>query len=199
MEDKTMKRVCVFCGANPGARPIYAEVARALGQQIAAEGMDLVYGGGKVGLMGVVADAAMQAGAEVDGVIPEALMQREVGHGSVTRLHVVRSMHERKAMMAELSDGFVILPGGFGTLEEVFEVLTWSQLGLHGKGAVFLDVEGYWEGMMTLLDSMQREGFLKPEHRLLAMRADTPEQAISMLRNFRAPAVPKWIESPAQA
>jgi len=194
-----MKRVCVFCGANPGARPVYADVARALGEHIAAEGMDLVYGGGKVGLMGVVADAAMQAGAEVDGVIPEALMQREVGHGSVTRLHVVRSMHERKAMMAELSDGFVILPGGFGTLEEVFEVLTWSQLGLHGKGAVFLDVEGYWQGMMLLLDSMQREGFLKPEHRLLAMRAETPEQAIALLRNFRAPAVPKWIESPAQA
>ncbi|WP_441295823.1 TIGR00730 family Rossman fold protein [Roseomonas cutis] len=195
----TMERICVFCGANAGNRAEYAEAARALGQAIAARGMGLVYGGGKVGLMGLVADAALAAGAEVDGIIPEALMQREVGHGSVTRLHVVQSMHERKAMMAELSDGFVILPGGFGTLEEVFEVLTWSQLGLHEKGAVFLDIAGYWDGLLRTLDAMQREGFLKPEHRLLAMRAEDPGQALDMLAAFRPPPVTKWIESPAQA
>ncbi|APT57711.1 Rossman fold protein, TIGR00730 family [Roseomonas gilardii] len=197
-ETKTLKRVCVFCGASGGARPVYAETARALGEAIAARGLDLVYGGGKVGLMGVVADAALANGSEVDGVIPEALMQREVGHGSVTRLHVVGSMHERKAMMAELSDGFVILPGGFGTMEEVFEVLTWSQLGLHTKGAVFLDVDGYWTHLMKALDGMQAEGFLKPEHRLLAMRAETPDQALDMLAAFRPPEVARWIVSPAQ-
>ena len=195
----TMERICVFCGANSGSRPEYAQAARRLGQAIAARGLGLVYGGGKVGLMGILADAALAAGAEVDGVIPEALMQREVGHGSVTRLHVVRSMHERKALMAELSDGFVILPGGFGTLEEVFEVLTWSQLGLHEKGSVFLDVLGYWNGLLGTLDAMQGEGFLKPEHRLLAMRSDDPEQALDMLAAFRPPPVTKWIESQAQA
>ncbi|MFT8245612.1 TIGR00730 family Rossman fold protein [Roseomonas sp. BN140053] len=194
-----MQRVCVFCGANPGARPVFAEAARALGTAIAARGLGLVYGGGKVGLMGVVADAALGAGSEVDGVIPDALMERELGHGSVTRLHVVRSMHERKAMMAELSDGFVVLPGGFGTLEEAFEVLTWSQLGLHNKGTVFLDVEGYWGGMLSTLDAMQDAAFLKPEHRLLAMRAETADQALDMLASFRPPPVAKWIETPAQA
>ena len=194
-----MKKVCVFCGANPGANPAYAEAAKALGYAIAARGMGLVYGGGKVGLMGVVADAALEAGAEVDGVIPEHLMQRELGHGSVTRLHIVDSMHERKALMAKLSDGFVVLPGGFGTLEEAFEVLTWSQLGLHKKGTVFLDVQGYWSKLNEMLDSMTAEGFVKPEHRLLSMTAETPDQTLDMLAAFHPPEVTRWIERVSQA
>jgi len=194
-----MKKVCVFCGANPGTNPAHAEAARALGHAIAARGMGLVYGGGKVGLMGIVADAALEGGAEVDGVIPEHLMQRELGHGSVTRLHVVASMHERKAMMAALSDGFVVLPGGFGTLEEAFEVLTWSQLGLHRKGTVFLDVKGYWSKLNAMLDSMADEGFVKPEHRALALTAGHSEEALDMLAAFRPPEVTRWIERVAQA
>ena len=194
-----MKKVCVFCGANPGTDPAHAEGARALDHAIAARGLGLVYGGGKVGLMGIVADAALEGGAEVDGVIPEHLMQRELGHGSVTRLHVVASMHERKAMMAALSDGFVVLPGGFGTLEEAFEVLTWSQLGLHRKGTVFLDVKGYWSRLNAMLDSMAEEGFVKPDHRALALTAGNPEEALDMLADFRPPEVTRWIERVAQA
>ncbi|MFC0385356.1 LOG family protein [Muricoccus vinaceus] len=194
-----MKKVCVFCGANSGADPAHAEAARALGHAIAARGLGLVYGGGKVGLMGVVADAALEGGAEVDGVIPEHLMQRELGHGSVTRLHVVSSMHERKAMMAALSDGFVVLPGGFGTLEEAFEVLTWSQLGLHRKGTVFLDVKGYWSRLNAMLDSMAEEGFVKHEHRALALTAGDADQALDQLAAFRPPEVTRWIERVAQA
>jgi len=194
-----MKKVCVFCGANPGTDPAFAEAARALGHAIAERGLGLVYGGGKVGLMGVVADAALEAGAEVDGVIPEHLMQRELGHGSVTRLHVVSSMHERKALMADLSDGFVVLPGGFGTLEEAFEVLTWSQLGLHKKGTVFLDVNGYWTGLNAMMDGMVEAGFVKPEHRILSLTAETPDQSLDMLAAYRPPEVTRWIERVAQA
>ncbi|WP_426959583.1 TIGR00730 family Rossman fold protein [Muricoccus radiodurans] len=195
----TIENVCVFCGANPGARPAYAETARELGQAIAGRGMGLVYGGGKVGLMGVVADAALAGGATVQGVIPEHLMQRELGHGSVSKLHVVASMHERKALMAKLSDGFIVLPGGFGTMEEAFEVLTWSQLGLHRKGVVFLDVNGFWSRLMETMDGMAEEGFVRPEHRLLAMLAETPDQALDMLAAFRPPEVTRWIERVAQA
>ena len=194
-----MERVCVFCGASAGSRPAYASAARALGESIAARGLGLVYGGGKVGLMGAVADAALGAGAAVDGVIPEPLMARELGHGSVTRLHVVSSMHERKARMAELSDGFVVLPGGFGTLEEAAEALTWSQLGFQKKGVVFLDVEGYWTRLCASFDFMTQEGFVRPEHRLLAMRAEAPGQALDMLAAFRSPAVTRWIERAEQA
>jgi uncharacterized protein (TIGR00730 family) len=194
-----MKGVCVFCGANSGNRPDYAGAARDLGHAIAARGLNLVYGGGKVGLMGVVADAALEGGARVDGVIPEHLIQRELGHGSVTQLHVVTSMHERKALMAELSDGFIVLPGGFGTLEEAFEVLTWGQLGLHRKGVVFLDVDGFWSRLFDMIRGMEAEGFVRPEHGMIAMRAETPEQALDILANYRAPEVTRWIERVAQA
>ncbi len=194
-----MERICVFCGASAGGRPAYDAAARALGRAIAARGLGLVYGGGRVGLMGAVADAALAAGATVDGVIPSALMERELGHGSVTQLHVVSSMHERKAMMAELSDGFVVLPGGFGTLEEAAEALTWSQLGFQRKGVVFLDVEGYWTRLCASFDFMAAEGFVRPEHRALAMRAATPDQALDLLADFRPPAVTRWIERADQA
>jgi uncharacterized protein (TIGR00730 family) len=192
-----LKRVCVFCGANPGLNPAFAEAARAMGEAIAARGLGLVYGGGHVGLMGIVADAAMRAGAEVIGIIPEVLMRREVGHGAITELHVVATMHERKKMMADLSDGFIVMPGGVGTLEEAVEAFTWTQLGIHDKGIIFLDVNGYWQRMADLLDHMVSEGFVKPEQRSIAEFVASPEEALEALARFEAPAVKSWA-SPQQ-
>jgi len=192
-----IRRVCVFCGASSGARPVYAETAAALGQEIAARGLGLVYGGGHVGLMGVVADAALAAGAHVTGVIPEALLRREVGHGALTDLRVVGSMHERKAMMAELSQGFIVLPGGFGTLEEAAEILTWSQLGIHRKVLVFLDVESFWAPLIGMFDRMGGEGFLRPETRGLVRVAHSPQAALDALSEFVVPPAPSWL-TPAQ-
>lgn len=188
-----MKRVCVFCGSSPGADPAYAAAATALGQAIAARGLGLVYGGGKIGLMGTVADAAIQAGAEVIGVIPEGLLRKELGHGALTELRVVKSMHERKAMMASLSDGFIVLPGGFGTLEEAVEILTWTQLGLQKAGLVFLDVQGFWSGLAGVFDQMVAQGFVRPHHRRLAPCAPTPEAALDLLAGFEPPAETVWI------
>ncbi|WP_203072782.1 LOG family protein [Falsiroseomonas ponticola] len=181
------KRICVFCGSAPGVRPAYAEAARELGRVVAKRGLGLVYGGGAVGLMGIAADAALQAGAEVIGVIPHGLLKREVGHGGGVEMHVVDTMHERKAMMADLSDGFIVLPGGFGTLEEAVEALTWAQLGIQAKGVVFLDVEGFWQPFLKTLDFMQVEGFVRPGQRPLAMQAATVEEAIDKLAAFRPP------------
>ncbi|KAA2214222.1 LOG family protein [Teichococcus oryzae] len=189
-----MKRVCVFCGSNPGLNPAYANAARALGRAIAGRGLGLVYGGGHVGLMGIVADAAMREGAEVIGIIPETLMRREVGHGAITDLRVVSTMHERKAMMADLSDGFVVLPGGIGTLEEAVEAFTWTQLGIHNKGLVFLDTAGYWERLGAVFDHMVTEGFLHEKHRALATLAATPEEALDALASFTPVTVEKWAE-----
>lgn len=188
-----LRRVCVFCGSAAGARADYAEAAAALGRAVAARGIGLVYGGGAVGLMGVVADAAMAAGAEVIGVIPEALLRREVGHGALTELRVVETMHQRKALMAELSDGFVVLPGGLGTLEEAAEALTWAQLGIHAKGVVLLDVAGFWAGLHGMLDHMAAEGFVRPHHRGLALRADAPEAALDALAAFAPPPGERWL------
>jgi uncharacterized protein (TIGR00730 family) len=192
-----MKRVCVFCGANPGTNPAYAEAARAMGTAIAARGLGLVYGGGHVGLMGIVADAAMRAGAEVTGIIPEVLMRREVGHGAITHLHVVATMHERKKMMADLSDGVVVLPGGVGTLEEAVEAFTWTQLGIHDKGLVFLDTDGYWQGLARLFDHMVAEGFVRPDQRSIASFTADPMEALDALAAFRPPSTPSWA-TPAQ-
>ena len=189
-----MKRVCVFCGSNSGARPAYAAAARALGQAIAERGLGLVYGGGKVGLMGIVADAAMAAGGEVIGIIPETLMRREVGHGALSELRVVATMHERKALMADLSDGFVVLPGGIGTLEEAVEAMTWTQLGIHDKGLVFLDTEGYWQRQAAALDHMVAEGFLNAQHRSMVKLVQTPAQALDALEGFRPVVAEKWAE-----
>jgi len=160
-----MKSVCVYCGSSIGARPVYAQQAAALGTRLASEGLALVYGGGNVGLMSVVADAALAAGGEVIGVIPEQLVGWEVAHTGLTRLEIVATMHERKARMFDLSDAFVALPGGFGTLDEMFEMLTWRQLGLGDKPCAFLDVDGYFAPLMAMLDRMLREGFLREEHR----------------------------------
>jgi uncharacterized protein (TIGR00730 family) len=184
---KPFKRICVFCGSASGARPAYAEAARALGREVARRGIGLVYGGGAVGLMGIAADAALGAGAEVIGVIPYGLLKREVGHGGGVEMHIVDTMHQRKAKMAELADGFVVLPGGYGTLEEAVEALTWAQLGIQGKGVVFLDIEGYWRPFMAALDHMQAEGFIRPAHRPLAMLAGTPAAAIEALEAFEPP------------
>jgi len=188
-----MKRVCVFCGAQPGFDPVHAELATALGRAIGARGLGLVYGGGKVGLMGIVADAALKAGAEVIGVIPAALVDRELGHGGVTELRIVPSMHVRKAEMNELSDGFVVLPGGIGTLEESVEIHSWAQLGIHRKGLVYLDVDDYWAPFFALLERMSGAGFVRPEHAGLALRASTPEAALDALANWTPPSVTRWM------
>ena len=188
-----LQRVCVFCGAQPGHDPAHAALAASLGREIAARGLGLVYGGGKVGLMGIVADAALSDGAEVVGVIPEALMDRELGHGGCTELRVVPSMHVRKAEMNELSDGFVVLPGGIGTLEEAVEIQSWAQLGIHGKGLVYLDVDGYWEPFFALLARMQEAGFVRPEHARLALHADSPAEALDLLAAWQPPAVTRWM------
>lgn len=191
---RELKRVCVFCGSSPGARPAYAEAARAMGRALAERGIGLVYGGGKVGLMGVVADAVLKAGGEVVGVIPEALLAREVGHGGVTELRVVRSMHERKATMADLSDAFVALPGGFGTWEEYCEVLTWAQLGIHPKPCGILNVAGYYDPLLALVDHAVSEGFVRPGHRTLVLQATDPAEMLDLLRDFRPPPTIPWIE-----
>ncbi len=184
---RTLRRICVFCGSSPGVKPAYAEAARALGREVARRGVGLVYGGGAVGLMGIAADAALQAGAEVIGVIPYGLLKREVGHGGGVEMHVVSTMHERKAKMAELSDGFVVLPGGYGTLEEAVEALTWAQLGIQDKGVVFLDVEGFWGPFLGALDHMTEQGFIRPPHRPLAMRAPDVGAALDALANYTKP------------
>jgi len=193
-----MRRVCVFCGSSPGARPDYAAAAEALGRAIAARGLGLVFGGGAVGLMGVLSRAALAAGAEVTGIIPHGLVMREAGNRDLPDLRVVDSMHERKALMAELADGFVVLPGGFGTLEEAVEALTWLQLGIHRKGVVFVDTLGFWARQMAALDHMVAEGFLRPETRALAILAPGPEAALDALAAFTPPEVPAWLR-PGQA
>jgi len=188
-----MRRVCVFCGSSHGASPVYAEAARDLGRRLARRGLGLVYGGGNVGLMGEVADAALAAGGEVIGVIPYALEAREVAHSGLTELHVVDSMHERKALMADLSDGFLALPGGIGTLEEFFEVWTWGQLGLHAKPCGLLDVAGYYAPLLAFLDRTVEEGFLRPAHREVVLVDTDPEALLDRMAAFTPPRVEKWM------
>ena len=188
-----MKRICVFCGSSPGNRPVYAEAARATGRLLAERGIGLVYGGGNVGLMGEVADAVMAAGGEVTGVIPKALLEREVGHRGLTTLHVVGTMHERKALMVDLSDGFVALPGGYGTLDELCEALTWSQLGIHARPCGVLNVDGYFDALLALFDHAVREGFVREAHRRLVLEAAEAAALLEAMAGFRAPEGEKWI------
>src|SRR5262245_15001901 len=188
-----MNRVCVFCGSSMGGRAEYTEAAARTGELIARRGLGLVYGGGHVGLMGVVADAALAAGGEVIGVITQALLDREVAHTGLTELLVVRTMHERKARMAALSDAFLVLPGGIGTLEEFFEVWTWGQLGEHAKPVGLVNVGGYYDGLIGFVDAMQAEGFLKAKHREMLIVADTPAAALDAFARYEPPAVGKWI------
>lgn len=189
-----MRRVCVFCGSSGGRRAAYREAAQRLGRSLARRGTGLVYGGGSVGLMGLLADAVLAGGGEVDGVIPRRLARKEIAHAGLTRLHRVGSMHQRKALMADLSDAFVALPGGMGTLEELAEVLTWSQLGLHGKPCALLDVEGYWRPLVAFFDHAAEEGFLRPEHRAILLVETDPEALLDRLAAWKAPAAERWID-----
>ena len=187
-----MNSVCVFCGSSEGSRPSYAETAREMGAQIARSGLALVCGGGKVGLMGAVAGAALEEGGEVVGVIPKALVAREIAHTGLTELHVVGTMHERKRLMADLSDGFVTLPGGYGTLEEFCEVLSWAQLGIHGKPCGLLDVDGFWEPLVTLLDKAVAEGFAHSNHRSLVLTEQDPHTLLSLMSRYTPPEARGW-------
>ena len=189
-----MKRVCVFCGSNRGRQSIYAKSARHMGKTLAARGMGLVYGGGHVGLMGVIADAALAAGANVIGVIPRAMVDKELAMEGLTEMHIVDTMHQRKALMAELSDGFVALPGATGTADELFEILTWAQLGLHGKPIGLLNVGGYFDPLLTWLNQAVKEGFLKPVHRRLLLEGKEVEKLLDLLQSYRPRRnVGKWI------
>jgi uncharacterized protein (TIGR00730 family) len=188
-----VRRVCVFCGASPGHRPVYAEAARRLGRLLASRGTGLVFGGGRVGLMGVVADAVLAAGGEVVGVIPRALVEKEVAHDRLTDLHVVDTMHERKALMVDLSDGFVALPGGVGTLDELSEVLSWAQLGLHRKPCGVLNVEGYFDPLLAMLDRGVAEGFVRPEDRAFLLVDDEPAALLDRMGASRPAPVPRWV------
>ncbi|HJU42381.1 MAG TPA: TIGR00730 family Rossman fold protein [Vicinamibacterales bacterium] len=189
-----MRRVCVFCGSNVGQQHAYAEAAQTMGALLARRGIGLVYGGGNVGLMGVIADAALAAGGDVIGVIPQALANREIAHTGVSALHVVDSMHTRKAMMAELSDAFVAMPGGVGTFEEFFEAVTWTQLGLQRKPCGLLNVNGFYSPLAAFIDSAVSEGFIKPVHRAAIVIDSDPARLLDTLATVRLPDVPKWID-----
>lgn len=188
-----MNAICVFCGANRGFAPVFASAAREFGALLGARGIELVYGGGNVGLMGEVADGALAAGGQVTGVIPRALLDKELGHRGVQRLLVVESMHERKAKMAELSDAFVALPGGFGTFDELCEVLTWNQLGIHAKPCAVLDVEGYWRPLLAQFDAAVEQGFLRRENRALLLAEEDPRRLLERLATWRPTQRDKWI------
>jgi uncharacterized protein (TIGR00730 family) len=187
-----MQTVCVFCGSREGTRPSYAEAARLVGKTLARRGIGVVYGGGRVGLMGAVADAVLEEGGEVVGVIPEALLAREIAHEGLTKLHVVDSMYERKRLMAGLSDGFVTLPGGYGTFEEFLEVLSWAQLGIHRKPCGLLDVDGYYDPLATLFDEAVKEGFVPPHHRLLVLMKRDPESLLDAMVRYTPPETNTW-------
>jgi uncharacterized protein (TIGR00730 family) len=190
-----VRRVCVFCGSSPGARPAYADVTADLARVLVAEGLGLVYGGAGVGLMATLADTVLDEGGEVIGVIPRALVEKEIAHNGVSDLRVVDSMHERKALMADLSDAFVALPGGLGTLEELLEIFTWAQLGLHHKPCALLDVEGYYAGLADFLAHAVEERFLREEHRAMLIVEREPKALIDRLNRFEPGAVePKWID-----
>jgi uncharacterized protein (TIGR00730 family) len=188
-----MRRICVFCGSSPGSRPEYRAAAEEMGAELVRRNIGLVYGGGNVGLMGIVADAVLKAGGEAQGVIPENLMALEVGHKRLTKLHVVHSMHERKALMADLSDAFVAMPGGFGTLEEFCEVLTWTQLGLHAKACGILNILGYYTPLLAMFDHAVEERFLKPENRALVLAGESPAELLRALEAWHPVRVEKWL------
>ena len=186
--------ICIYCGSSPGTDPAYMESAREIGTLIAERGLKLVYGGGDVGLMGAAADAALAAGGEVIGVIPQDILDKEVGHGGITELHTVDSMHERKMKMASLSDAFIALPGGIGTLEEIIEVLTWSQLGFHTKACGVLNINGFFDPLFQLLDHMVDKRFLTPEHRDELLVADSVEVIVDAVLSHKGVAVDKWMD-----
>jgi uncharacterized protein (TIGR00730 family) len=192
-----LSSVCVFCGSNGGADPAYLDAAARTGRALAQRGLRLVYGGGKVGMMGAIADAALEAGGAVVGVIPQQIFDLEIGHEGVSDLRVVGSMHERKALMAELADAFVALPGGIGTLEELFEVFTWAQLGLHRKPLGLLDVAGYYAPLEAMLDHAVDQRFLRPQTRAMLVRDDSLDALLERFADWRPPTLQKWIDRDA--
>lgn len=189
-----MRRLCVFCGSSPGKSPAFAQAAADLGRLLAREGIELVTGGGRVGLMGAVADAALQAGGVVHGVIPHALVKKELSHPGITTQYIVDTMHQRKQQMVDLSDGFIALPGGMGTLDELCEILSWAQLGLHRKPVGVLNVEGYFAGFLAQNAHAEAQGLLRPEHRALLLVGETPEGLLAAMRRYRPAVTEKWID-----
>lgn len=190
-----MKRLCVFCGSSTGNQPVHADSARELAALLVSRGLELVFGAGHIGLMGVLADEVLAGKGRVVGVIPQALVDRELAHRKLTDLHVVDTMHQRKALMADLSDGFLALPGGYGTLDELFEILTWAQLGIHKKPIGLLNVDGFYDPLLAWIDKALTEGFLKPKHRSLLLVASTPAELLDRMTAWQ-PAAPveKWVE-----
>jgi uncharacterized protein (TIGR00730 family) len=188
-----LRRVCVFCGANSGIRPIYMQTAETVGRLLAERGIELVYGGGKVGLMGAVADACLAHGGRAIGIIPQLLVEKEVAHAGLTELRIVASMHERKALMADLSDAFLVLPGGFGTWDEFCEILTWSQLGIQRKACALLNVNGYYDPLLQMADKAVDEGFLRPIHRELLLSGTDPAALLERLATYIVPIADKWV------
>lgn len=184
-------KVAIYCGSAEGNSPDYVNGVKALGEYLARQGVDVVYGGGKVGLMGVIANSALQAGGKVIGVIPTHLESKEIAHTGLTELHVVANMHERKAKMSELADAFVALPGGVGTLEEMFEIWTWGQLGLHDKPCAFFNINGFYDPLFTMVESMQKAGFVKQSYIDMIINVNTPETLVSAFKAYQAP-LPKW-------
>lgn len=186
-------KICVYCGSSPGKNPAYTQAAKSLAKELCDRDIGLVFGGGAVGVMGVVADAVIEGGGEVIGVIPKALAVKEVAHYGLSELHVVASMHERKAMMAELADGFIALPGGWGTLEEIFEMLTWAQLGFHEKPCGILNSDGYYDGLIGFLENSFEQQFVNTLYRPLLMTAEEPAVLLNQFAGYRAPKVRKWM------
>jgi hypothetical protein len=192
--DTALASVCVYCGAHTGRDPAYTAAAALLGRTLAERGIRIVYGGGRVGLMGVVADAALAAGGRVTGIIPQALMKKELAHAGLTEMIVTTSMHERKAQMAERADAFVALPGGLGTFEELFEIWTWGQLGWHRKPCGVINVAGFYDGLIAFLDHAAGAGFVRPVHRGMLLVDDDPARLLDRFAQYEAPAMPKWVE-----
>lgn len=192
-----LRAICVYCGASSGHAPTHAAAATLLGEELARQNITLVYGGGRVGLMGIVADAVMRMEGEVIGVIPQALMDTEVGHEHISRLVVVKDMHERKALMADYADAFIALPGGLGTLEELFETLTWSQLGFHEKPVGLLNVDGFYDGLVGFIAHQVREGFVRPEHEKLLLNASEVPALMEQLQRFEMPEGVSWLSRKA--
>ncbi|WP_304360544.1 TIGR00730 family Rossman fold protein [Collimonas fungivorans] len=189
-----MKSLCVYCGSSPGATPVYAEAARGLAQAMVEQDIALVYGGGNVGLMGIIADEVLRLGGRATGVIPQALLQKELGHKGLTQLHIVKDMHERKAMMADLSDGFIAMPGGVGTLEELFEVFTWAQLGFHQKPIGLLNVDGFYDGLLQFIQHMVSQRFLKGEQAEILIAEAHGAELLQRFKSFVPHLVPKWLD-----
>ena len=187
-----MQRICVYCGSNNGARPEYADAARDLANVLVQQDVELVYGGADLGIMGILADAVLERGGKVHGVIPDMLRKKEIAHTGLTELHVVASMHARKTMMAALSDGFIAMPGGFGTLEEIIEIVTWGQLQFHDKPCGLLNVGGYFDHLLRFLDHANAEGFLRAENRQMLLHDDTPTGLMQQFERYSAPGVDKW-------